>query len=693
MGRKSGACLIVNYSGRPGSGRTVGSNDLLHYAVTNYRCIGLRAPVRCPRLNSLAASQLMTYLAESGRSSPVENLVVLTDEHSSLDDVLDFIYGIETGGAGTIVIRSGEKPLEIRVNLQSIEVHDIELSDTIPEADVTTLSQYLAALPSDIRPARMTVEDIEIAVKREGSFLELMYSLVDPSRRSIKDIVLDEYAALGSEAKSVMQFLILPSSAGAAMPITLLAKMHGKGIPFLYEVLEECKKLVRIDEDGIQMPYVSLYHRRAAEILLSIPSIQKDMHDVMINMVGRANLRGGSEHQLIADLLVGIPGLGAPVDRLFDQGQVLDVFNAARAHGASRLILHHYGLRLRNMKEYDLAMEVLNEAVEAVEDGSWSTERKEIVLTTLAHMRWIKLKESAPDYDEKDPTIQGIREDLRRARLNVKWNPHSYGIESSILEDIASRTEGKHRLELLGEALGLLHEGLTVAGGGESYLVERIETVLESSKGFGEDDAKDLRAKYGSGHGYYLLYERARSRGDSKKANELLDNALNAKNPCPPALRSAIEIELMDAVDPDYEKAKKYSDALVDFEAANPRTFHLTWIDHLQRLVCLVGSGNGKSAGPEIAEVRRFAPRNIPRPFPYFIRSNGSRKSYSGRIGEISSSTVGTVVDHDVPGLRTPVFFNPSRGKVPTVFVSGDLVKFYLAFGVLGISAWDVTRM
>ncbi len=697
MSHRVGTHIVINYSGRPGSGRTVASNDLLHYAVTRYKSIGLRTPQRSPRLNSMAASQLMGHIIDKGDSSVVENLVVLADEHSALEDVVDFLYEAEASGTlgkGIVVIRSGEEELATeKSHYPSIDIHNIRLEDTIPQSDVSPLSQYLSNLPAEVRPFRMTSDEIDHIVKREGSFIELMYSLVDPSRRSIREIVLDEFAELSPEAKSAISHLLVPSSVGTGVPITLLAKMHGKDIPAIYDLLDQCVKLVRIDEDGTRMPFVSLYHRRAAEILLGIPDIQKNIQSVLLEMVKRANLRGGSEHQLIVDLLVGSPGLTPPVDKWLDKEQIIELFNVARNNGASRLLLHHFGLRLRAAKQYDLGIEVLEEALDVLEDTSWQTERKEIIATTLAHLRWIRLKEQDPEYNYTTPALLEIRADLKRARLHIRWNPHSYGIESSILRDLAARAIGQRRMELLGEALGILHEGLGVSGGSNPYLVDEMKKVLDDSKGFGETDAEELDAKYGSGHGYYLLYEQARLSDDSAKADDLLAKALKSRTPCPPALRRAIDSELLVAEDPDYKKAKGYSDRLANLEADRRSRFSLNWMDHLQRVVCLVGSGNGKLAGGDLAEVRRFAPKSVPLLFPYFLRAGGRRKVFSGRIGEISSSTVGTIVHHDILGWSGTLYFNPIRGKVPTSFRSNDLVKFNVAFGVLGMSAWDVARL
>jgi len=682
--------LVVNFTGRPGSGRTVASNDLLHHAVSKHPCIGLRTPQRSPRLDGVAASQLMSYLIDNARKTKPPFLAVLVDEHSSLSDVLSFVHEVAPSGSGVLVVRSSTEPISSsEVQLTTVRVVDILLGDEISPNEIGPLRDYIFNLPLELRMRNWTQDDVDYAIKTNPSFIELMFRLVDPARRSIRDIVLEVHAELHPRERKVLSCLIVPSSVGVGMPITLLAKLQGNGLEELYNTLDECSKLVRIEEDGIHIPYVYFYHRRVADILLSVPSVRNDLPSALIAIVENANLHSGSEHQLVAELLVGRPGTTSPVSDFLDEEGVLGLFSTARVRGASRLLLHHYGLRLRDLHKYSEAVEVLNEAADIQEDSLRPTERKEIVCTTLAHVRWLQLKEKNPEFKEDDPQLLLIREDIRNSRMKTRWNPHSYDIEAKILEDLASRADAPRRLELLGEALGLLREGLTVCGGAELFLVKRIQTVMESAAGFGEKDAEELLETFGNGYGYYLLDEMRKDSDKDQEVSPLLRKALDSPIPCPPAIRKALHIELR-IHSPDYAKARKYSDRLVEYQASNPRKFTLRWIDHLQRVACLLGSGNGRMIAESVAEVRRTAPKNIPQPFPYHLRSHGSRTEFVGLVREVTSSTVGTIGSHSVPGLSGDLFFNPSRGESPATFRSGDRVRFNLAIGVYGITAWDV---
>lgn len=685
--------LVINYVGRPGSGRTVASHDLLHYCVSNYPSVGLRTPQRSPRLDGIAASQMVAHVLEKVGHSEIPFLSVLVDEHSSLSDVLGFVHEVEPAGTSVLVIRASENPISASATGKyvTVEFVDIELSDQISAGEVDSLSSYVISLPPEVRPARWTYDEIKHAAENDPSFIELMYRLVDPAKRSISDIVLDAYAEADDHAKDLVQYLLVPSSAGIGLPLTLLAKVQGISYPDLYALLDECRKLVRVDEDGIKMPYVSVFHRRVAEMLLAVPKVREEVPFVLGRTIGAANLANGSEHQLIADLLIGIPGAEAPVEKYLDNDEILHLLSGLRHRDASRLLLHHYGIRLRNARRYEESVDVLKEAMDTPENPLQPTERKEIVATTLAHVRWLLLKERNSEYDENDPQLQEIRQELRLSRAKTRWNPHSYGIEARIITDLASRREGTVKMDLLAEAIGILREGLTSSGGEDPHLIEQIEGTVSLLTEFSEKEADELQKTFGSGHGFYLLYERAkRMRSPGGTKDRLLSKAIASKVPCVPALREAIELELTMAPDPDYDKARIHSDAVFNYRASSPKAFSLNWTDHLQRIACLIGSGNGKSATEHIAEVRRSAPRNIAQPFPYFLRSRGSRKEFHGQIGEVSSLAVGSIVNHDVFGYKNPIFFNPSRGKSPAFFRQGDNVKFNLAIGVYGLAGWDV---
>jgi hypothetical protein len=415
---------------------------------------------------------------------------------------------------------------------------------------------------------------------------------------------------------------------------------------------------------------------------------QTALHSIN-KLIDVANLRSGPEHQLIADLLVGKPFISPPIQAWLNEDQILELFSRVRASGASRLLLHHYGIRLRRAGDLDKSIAVLQEALDVAEDDYRPTERREIVATTLALTRWLQLKERTPDYLEDNPEVRRIRRELRDARTRSRWNPHSYSIEATILRDLASRYQGPKRMELLSEALGLLREGLAASAGTEARLVDGIKEVSEASKGFSEKDAEELFQNFGSGHGYFLLYEQALRSDTERSAVRLLDRALQSKVPCPPAIRAKIDLVLAEGT-PDYVEAKKLSDALVNYQASNPGRVSMTWTDHLQRIVCLLGSGDGRIAVAHIAEVRRTAPKNIPQPFPYFLRSGGARAEFRGMVEDVSSAAAGTITSHNIPGFPFTVFFNPTRGKNPARFRRRDQVTFNLAIGVYGITAWDV---
>ncbi len=682
--------LVINFKGRPGSGRTVASNDLLNYVLTNHACVGLRLAQRSPRLDDVAATQLMAQVIDNVGEAEPPCLAVLTDDHVSLSDVLTFLYEIRATSGGVIVIRSSRNVLtETSARTEVVDLHEIELPDNVEEEDTISLGEYISGLPSSIRP-RWSGEEIKYAIKQDPSFIESMYRLVDPARRSISDIVLEEHAELSMRARRVVDSLLIPSSVRVDAPLTMLAKLHDLGYAELYSVLEECEKLVRVHDDGVSNPHAGLYHPRVADILLSTPANLREAKESLHKMLEVANLVGGSEHQVVAELLIGKPGEDPPVESLLEDDEILDLFLSARARGASRLLLHHYGLRLRRAEIFDEATKVLREALDVHEDEYRPSERKEIVETSLAHVQWLKLKHEDPEYLSRDPRLQQIRDDLRRARMRSRWNPHSYDIEARILEDLAVRSERLEGLTLFGEALGILKDGLAASGGTNTRLVERIRDVAEASTGFSESDAEELLRVFQNGYGYFLLFERARQQGKNEAAGGFLLRALRAPVPCPPAIREAIHEELGSG-DPDYFRALNRSDTLFDYAGDHPREVSVNWTDQLQRIACLVGSGKGRQATPYILEVRRTAPKNLPQAFPYFLRSGGVRAEFAGLVGAISSSAVGFIKSHSVPGINQDLFFNPSRGKVPAHFRAGDTVKFNLAIGVYGLTAWDVT--
>ena len=170
--------------------------------------VGVRIPRRSPRLDELAASQLAVELKQAVPGPESAILAVLADEQSVLSDVLSFVHEVQPVGARVAVIRSSASEISSPLlNLPTVEIHDIQLTDSIASTEASSLTDYISRLPKHLRATRWTLEDLESAAQRDPSFIELMYRLVDPARRSIRDIFAElekEYPFLKENLLSAM---------------------------------------------------------------------------------------------------------------------------------------------------------------------------------------------------------------------------------------------------------------------------------------------------------------------------------------------------------------------------------------------------------------------------------------------------------------------------------------------------------
>ena len=681
---------LIHLTGRPGSGKTVAANAVLYSAIREFPSVGLRIGKRTatPDEDSIVAfGKLVHFLAEDRRAY----LTILLDDQVRAENAVNLINSLQWKGLSDILVisTSYDSIDENRAREFGIEVTQLPVPDTVLDAEIGSFVSYVDGLDPSVRPFRWSRAEIESQASSDRSFIELMYRLVDESRRSFQDIARQAVLELGPRARELVELTLLSTLGQTPVPLPILAKALQCDYDELFRRLDECAKLVKYDEIPAT-PTVAFFHARFGELVAQALGGPPKTLAVLERVLDVVNLESKAEHQFVVDILVGRPGRQereSPIDSILNQGAVLSLFKRLETRGITALLRHHQGIRQLDSHLYPEALHTLEEAILLVQSEEPPTERLEIIQTTRADALWKSIRgKDLPGLDQA-PEVVKVRELLREARSGSKWNLHSYGVESKVLQDLASRTTDARRIGLLGEALGVLQEGWEASGRTDAFLTDQIAKLSEEEDELDETRAKELLRGYGTGYGYFLLYQRASRRHQVGDASIFLEAAISAKSPCVPAYRARLEAEL-GADNPAYSKAVILSDMIGRTCASDPRRWQWSWLDMIQRAAALVGAERGTEVRPLLGEIRRTTPRLTVRPYLYFVRESGHRKEFTGQVKGVTYESVGSIYPHDVPNLGVELFFNPRRpGSVR--LRQGDRVKFTLAFGIHGLTAWD----
>ncbi len=681
---------LIHLYGRPGSGKTVAANAALFSAVREFPSVGLRLGQRAatPDEDSVVA---FGKLARSTSEDRRTFLTVLLDDQVRGENARSLINSLQWRGfADVLVISVAYEPIDPdRVREFGIEVCQIRVPDSIEANEIGPFTDYVDQLDPTVRPFRWSRAELESQVSADRTFIELMYRLVDESRKSFQDIARQSVLNLSAGAQAVVRLALLSTLGRTPVPLPVLAKALRCDYGELFTRIDECAQILTVDEVP-PTPTVSFFHSRFGELVSQELGGGPTILSALETILGAVNLDSGAEHQFVADLLVGRPGRQereTPVDTIADRQTILNLFQRLESRGMTSLLRHHQGIRLLDDRQYAAALATLDDAISLARMEEPPTERLEIIQTTRADALWKSYEGKELPGLEQSSEVLRIRELLRESRTGTRWNSHSYGVEARVLRDLAGRTEGPKRISLLGEALGVLQEGWEASGNTDAFLTDQMARLADDAGELDDALAESLLKSQGTGFGYFLLYQRAEQSNRIADARRYLEAAVGAKSPCVPAFRASLETELK-ADNPSYPKAVILSDMIGRACSEHPKRWQLSWLDLVQRATALVGAERGAEVRRLLGEIRRGTPKLISRPYLYFIREGGHRKIFTGRVKEVTYESVGSVYPHNVPNLGLDLFFNPRRpGSVP--LHRGDPVRFTLAFGVHGVTAWD----
>jgi len=693
---------VIRISGNPGTGRTFTILAAVYRLIKEHRALAIKLssytayPVPPSDILSSFVEEIEKG-TEKINAKSVERVVFWSDFPVEDYDLSQFVKLTKEFKKYPVCLIAEE--LESEYICSSETIIRVGIDTDLSTMEKNDLAEYILSVTRIHRFPEISIEEIETIVAEEKTFLPIMYRSLDPTRRSIKQIIGEYFKEVSDPVVSTcISMCAMSSSMEMEMPVAVLRKALSMqtGCDYSYsdvfEIINKAGAFVKKSIDSRTNTLVSIYHSLVARIIIGLVGWNKIRENVL-NISKTVDLRSRIEADFTGNLLIkrgvnwkALPHSFKPFDDDMLELALIEIKNRQPA----RPILHHLArfYAKKDIKNSQILPLLIEAMAESKEDYALE-ERKENVLTTLANVKWTQNKERLLSLRRDDAEISNIMEMLVRARLGQISNAHSFDIQARILKELAQNIDDPTaNLRLLNEAMEVLTDGLNSCiedlDGKQRLATRLIEIANEVNESEAEKLAEQMLLYKRDGTGYYTLAMIKYHDNKFETANQFLEKALAADN-CPPgAIALQIEI-LLTSSNPDYSVLTKLSDRL-----RNISDFRDNWKSAYHRAVISVIAGRYQDALFYFKTSHKQGPRLLQRQVQVFWMEGGRRKAHTGKIGRTLTEREGNIYSHGISGWGDNIFFDPRGQKFRNELRTGLFVDFELGFSPRGPIAFDL---
>lgn len=692
---------VISLSGSPGSGRTFLIYSIVQQLIMDERGIGIRIPShtinpvpshrelnqflefiedRCDELG-IQGPQFCVFFSTSGLET--QELMNFNRLKARSDFPLYLLIESSQGYSFPSAMETGE------------ECENINIQDEIPREIRSDFKRYVIDTVREHRLPEISEGEVQKFLREDPEFLPIMYQAIDPARRSIQDIIEQEYDELTEDAKQIVSLCSLATSLDLEMPVAvckrIMSHQSGEfyGFPDVLEIAEnDADEFVMVSRDARTNQLLSIYHPLVAEYICERIG-EKKMGEYLLALAESVDLRSGIEGEFTGNLMIH-KGVNRDVNEFlpFTKDDLKKAMEVLTNRQPARPLLHHLA-RLKQDMQMDSSkvISLMGDALAEPPEDYALTERKENVLTTLARIKWETNKNTIKDVDRHHEDVTEIFAYLEEARESVP-NLHTYDLQANILMSMAEERDEREANQLLTEAITLIERALEMDGEAEDInrlQSTRVEIYNQIDREQAESLAADLVEEDNDGSGYYTLarlelYEN----NDSEAALQRLTRAMAADKYPPEAIAFRIKL-LMQQEDPFYDfiiELVKELDQRDDFEDSWESAYH-------KGVAYLIG-GNYRKSYKNFEISHSNAPWNLHDTVDLFWKENGERKTFTGKIGTPLTDTEGWIYAHNLNGWDDDIYFDPSIEQDSSELRSGRNVEFKLGFTPRAPKARDI---
>jgi len=688
---------VIKIVGNPGTGRTFVMLAALYELIKNHTTVVIKIPsyAVCPEVEEIdefiEAVRKSTNLADLDMP---EQLVFWAD-FAMDESVITQFSKIASIVSFPIWLFFEDFP-NSHVDIAPADpIHIINVDRDLNTEEKKSLAEYLLDITKKHKLPELNEHETYQIIDEEKRFLPIVYRVLDPARRSINQIIQDELKTIHHpEISHCISICALTSSMDMGIPFSILKKtmekLLNKSISYneIFDIINRARAFLQESDAGQNIILIVIYNMLIAQHIVNL--LRKDEMDKnLLAIADIVDLRINTEANFISSLLIKKWMNKKPRDFIpFSKKALIMAFEKIRERQPARPILHHLA-RLYAAENYmhESVMPLLQESLAEPLELYALNERKENILTTLAKVKWERIKREPIVKDRLDSDIREIFELLSQARKSTLPNIHPYDIHARILKELWYKK--RKMLSLANEAFEIINEGLSTCTDdlvAKQRLEElEIEWLSEIDQQLAEVTAKELFEERSDGTGYYTLARiEYHTNSNKEKAIQFLNKAKEAKEYPPGVI--AFEIELLfKGDDPNYN----YLFELVEQLEYDSR-FQDYWKSAYYKAIVYTINGKFEEATKLFRISHRMAPFTLQRKVQVFWMEKGHRKIHTGKVGSTLTEREGRIYSHKIKGYRDDIYFDPRRQKHKRALKTGLFVDFELGFSPRGPIAFDV---
>ena len=572
---------------------------------------------------------------------------------------------------------------------------DSDITDRIK----SSLIDYIMRTISIHKLQQSTRSEIIKIIEEEKRFLPIIYRTLDHSRRSINNIIAEEFAKIdGDGAKECLALCCLATSLDIKIPLIVLknalARLKKANLSYkdVFALVDKGNVFIREFVDSWDNIYFEITHLVVAKQLLGMIGIA-EADKMLLTIAESADISSPTEAYFVRNIFIdeGVRRYLSDDEIPFSLDGLDAAFKKIIERQPARPLLHHLARLYEKANINDeRIVPLLNRALNEPSEDYVIKERKGNIQTTLANVLWKQNKDVYSCLPKADLRIKDIIALLKSARSEDPESVHTYFVELRILKDL---TRAANDAEI---KLGLVHEGIDIARSAlelpnlsdeniQKFNSGIVGLIAEIDEQKAEQYAEQLyRSKNGAGY-YTLALREYHKNQDIKKTHYFLDKALECETH--PASSIAFKIELLfEEKIPDYGEVLKYVDRL-----SLKADYSDYWKSAYLKAVCYIVNGFGLKAIKNFQIADKLSPRYLEKRVQLFWmdKTTEKRKVFSGKISRGMTEREGRIYNHNIHGFEQNIFFNPAK-QVPGSLTTGLVVDFELGFSPRGPIAFDV---
>jgi hypothetical protein len=349
----------------------------------------------------------------------------------------------------------------------------------------------------------------------EDSFFATIYTLVQPSRKPLNEIIYDQYTKLNPKSQKAFSFICAFHQFDLPLNLELLVRALGCSYEEYYDEILPNTKGIIFEESNKGFLFYTTHHRIIAKKTIDFFfNSNKKLQELFLEVLADVNLKNSMEREIVQKLLIGRLSSESKYTDL-TRKEKIEIFERVCNQHETKSLLHHLGVLLSDEGEYSRAEETLKKALITHEGGRTPvrTELEQNILTSLGvlHSRIGVNQARSPKFalDFIDQEMRIAESYFLKARFGGWPNAHSYHAYANMYLHIGElTTDALRKTNLFSIALSIIQDAKDNLNEDQSEMIYELELAIYQrldKTDLGMDIAKKIAEKFNSAKGFILI--------------------------------------------------------------------------------------------------------------------------------------------------------------------------------------------